>query len=84
MMRLPLDTATDAGLLVAIDLFSGEHGLDGGAEITARDRLVVTGAAVIQLSAIHQTPISIKEIKVRRAGGAISLCNFLCLVMTEW
>ena len=84
MTRLPLDATTDAGSLVPVDRLADVHGLDGGAEVTARDRLVVAGSALIQLPAIHQTPISIKEIKVRRAGGAIGLRNFLRLVVAKW
>ena len=61
MARLPLDAAAYAGFLVTIDGLSGQHGLDGCAEISTCDRLVVAGAAVIELPMIGQTAISIKK-----------------------
>ena len=47
MTRLPLDTATNAESLVAVDGSVDEGCLDGGAEVTARDRFVVAGSALI-------------------------------------
>ena len=60
MARLPLDAAAYAGSLITIDRLAGEHGLDGCAEIATCDRLVVAGAAVIELSMVGQTAISIE------------------------
>lgn len=82
--RLPLDAAAYAGFLVALDRFAGEHGLDGCAEIATCDRLVVAGAAVIELSMVGQTAISIKKIEFRSRGGPIGFRNILGLVVTEW
>ena len=84
MARLPLDAAPDAGSLVTLDRLAGEHGLDGCAEISTCDRLVVAGAAVIELPMIGQTAISIKKIEFRSTGGPIGFRNILGLVVTEW
>ena len=84
MARLPLDAATDAGSLVTLNRLAGEHGLDGCAEIETCHRLVVAGAAVIELSMVGQTAISIKKIESRSTGGPIGFRNILGLVVTEW
>lgn len=84
MTRLPLDTATNAGSLVTVDRLAGEHGLDGGAEITTGDQLVVAGTTVVQLSTVHQSPVTIEEIEVRSAGRVIGFRDFLRVVVTEW
>ena len=60
MARLPLDTAAYAGFLIPLNRLAGEHGLDGCAEIATCDRLVVAGAAIIELSMVGQTAISIE------------------------
>ena len=60
MAWLPLDAAAYAGSLVALNRLAGEHGLDGCAEIATCDRLVVAGAAIIELSMVGQTAISIE------------------------
>ena len=82
--RFPLDAAAYAGSLLALNGITGEHGLDGCAEIVTRDRPVVAGAAVIEVSMVGQAAISIKEIEFRSAGGAIGFCDLLGLVVTEW
>lgn len=84
MTWLPLDATADAGFLSAIDRFAGEYGFNGCAEIATCDRLVVAGAAVIELSMVGQTAISIKKIEFRSTGGAIGFRNLLGLVVTEW
>ena len=84
MARLPLDAASYAGSLIALNGLAGEHGLDGCAEIATCDRLVVAGAAVIELSMVGQTAISIKKIEFRSAGSAIGFRDLLGLVVTEW
>jgi hypothetical protein len=81
--RLPLDAAPDAGPLNTVDRFAHEHSLDGGAEITAGNRFVVTGTTVIQLTPIHQEPVTIEEIEIRSTSRSIGLRDFLCFIMTE-
>ncbi len=83
MPRLPLDATADAGSLITIDRFAGEYSLDGGAEVMAGHRLVVTRSAVIELSVVGQTAISIKQIEFWSTGGAIGFCDLLCFVVTE-
>lgn len=80
--RFPLDAATNAGSLVTIGRFAGEYCLDGGAEITAGNRFVVAGTTVIQLTPIHQAPVTIEEIEIRSTSRSIGLRNFLRLVVT--
>ena len=82
--RLPLDTAADAGSLVPVDGLPGEHGLDGSAEIAAGDRFVVAWSALIELSMVGQSALSIKKIEFWSASSAIGLRDLLCLVVTEW
>ena len=81
---LPLDTAANAGSLGTLDRLAGEHCLDGGAEITAGDWLVVAGSALIELSMVGQSTIATKKIEFWGAGSAIGLRDLLCLVVTEW
>ena len=83
MARLPLDTAAYAGSLIAIDRLTTEPGLNGCTEIATCDRLVVTGAAVIELSMVGQMTILIKKIELWGAGRAIGLRDLLRLVVTE-
>ena len=83
MARLPLDATADAGSLIALDRLTTEHGLDGCTEIVTCDRLVVAGAAVIELSMVGQTAITIKKIELWGAGRTIGLRDFLSLVVTE-
>ncbi len=83
MAWLPLDAAAYAGSLIAIDRLTTEHGLNGCTEIATCDRLVVTGAAVIELSMVGQMTISIKKIELWGAGRAIGLRDLLRLVVTE-
>lgn len=84
MTWLPLDAAAYTGSLVTLNRLAGQHGLDGCAEIATCDRLVVAGAALIELPMIGQTAISIKKIEFRSTGGAIGFRNILGLVVTEW
>ena len=84
LAQLPLDTATDAGFLVAIHRLPAQHGIDCAAQITARDGLVGSGATVVELAAIDQPAFSIEQVKVRRAGGLVRLRHFLSLVEAEW
>ncbi len=84
MAWLPLDTATDAGPLITIDGLAGEHGLNGCTEIMTCDWLVVARAAIIELSMVGQTAISIKKIEFWSTGGAIGFRDILGLVVTEW
>ena len=81
---LPLDTATNAGSLGTLDRLAGEHGVDGGAEIVTGDWLVIAGSALIELSMVGQTMISIKKVELWGTGSAIGLRDLLCLVVTEW
>lgn len=83
MPRLPLDATADAGSLITIDRFAGEYSLDGGAEVMAGHRLVVTRSAVIELSVVGQTAISIKQIEFRGAGRLIGFRDLLRLVVAE-
>ena len=80
---LPLDGAADAGLLMAIHRLAGKHGIDRGTQITPRHRLVVTRPAVVELPAIHQSALRIKEKKVRRTGGLVALGHVLRFVEAE-
>lgn len=82
--RLPLDAAANAGSLGTVDWLAGEHRVDSGTEIVAGDRLVVAGSALIELSMVGQTSISIKQVELWGAGNAIGLRDLLCLVVTEW
>ncbi|MFO0778607.1 MAG: hypothetical protein U0223_13540 [Nitrospira sp.] len=84
MTGLPFDAATYAGSLVALNRLAGEHGLDGCTEIMTGDRFIVTGAAVIELSMVGQTAISIKKIELWGTGSTIGFRDLLGLVVTEW
>ena len=84
MTWFPLDAAAYAGSLVAIDRLAGEHGLDGSTEIMAGHWLIITWSAVIELSMVSQTAISIKKIEFRGTGGAIGFRDLLRLVVTKW
>lgn len=84
MAWLPLDTATDAGSLITIEVLAGEHGLNGCTEIVTCDRLVVAGSALIELPMVGQSTLSIEKIKFWGTGGAIGFRDLLCLVVAEW
>src|SRR5687767_3127399 len=81
--RLPLDGAADARLLRAVHRLAGKHGVDRGTQIAPGHGLVVARPAVVELPAIHQSPLRIKEKEVRRTGGLVTLGNILRLVETE-
>ncbi len=83
MTWLPLDAAAYAGSLVVLNRLAGQHGLDGCVEIATCDRLVVAGAAVIELPMIGQTAMSIKKIEFWSTGGAIGFRDILGLVVAE-
>lgn len=84
MTRLPLDAAADARPLSTIDGLTREHGLDGGAKITAGHRFAIAGTTIVQLPTIDEPTVMIEEIKVRSTGSTIGFCNLLCFVVTEW
>src|SRR5688500_2721734 len=81
--RLPLDGAADAGLLRAVHRLAGKHGVDCGTQIAPGHRLVVARPAVVELPAIHQSPLRIKEKEGRCTGGLVTFGNILRLVETE-
>ena len=84
IVTFPLDAAPNAESLVAVDRLTGEHCLDGGAEIAAGYGLVVAGSALIYLSMVGQSTIAIKKIEIRGTGSAIGLRDLLRLIVTEW
>ena len=53
-LSLPLDAAADACLLVAVHWLPGQHRIDRRAQIAARNRLVVAGAAVVELPKLER------------------------------
>ena len=77
---LPFDVAADAVFLVFPGRLSGQQGIDGGREISARGGTVV-GAAVIVLAAVGQLVGAVVEEEVRGAGGAVALGHILALVV---
>jgi len=79
----PLDAAPYTGLLVPVDWLPGEYCVDGGAEIEACHRLVITGTTVVELASIDQLWLGIKEVEVRGTGGLIGLRHFLGVVEAE-
>ncbi len=84
MARLPLDTAADAGSLIAIDRLAGEYCLDGSAKIMAGNRLVVARSAIVELSMVGQTALLIKKIKFWSTGRVIGFRDLLRLIVAEW
>src|SRR5579884_598110 len=77
---LPFDVAADAGSLVSGNLKAGKHGVDGCAQIGACDGTAIARAAVIHLPAIHKAAGAVEEIKIRRAGRAVSFGDFLAFI----
>ncbi len=47
---LPLDTAPNTRLLIAVDRLSSEYRVDRGTQVATGDRFVATGAAVVELT----------------------------------
>src|SRR5262245_44418586 len=80
---LPLDTAADTGMLIAVDRLPSKYGIDRGTKIDTGHRLVVAGATAVQLSSVDQPLVVIKEIEVRGAGCLVGLCDFLRVVKAE-
>lgn len=80
---LPFNVAAGAGLLIGIDRFASEDGIDSCAEIFASDRFPVVGAAVIELAPIDELAMLVEDEKVRSARGTVSLGNLLTFVVQE-
>ncbi len=54
-----------------------QHGIHCGPQIRSCERNIVSGAAVVELSAVNQLPSAIEEKEVRSAGGAEGFRNIL-------
>src|SRR5512132_1115996 len=69
--RAPLDAAADARHLVLGHRSAPERRVDRGAQIRAGHRSSVAGPAVVELTAVDETPISVEEEEVGRARGVV-------------
>ena len=81
ILRLPFDAAADTWLLRGGRGVACQDCVESGTEIFAGDWQAVHWAAVIELSAVDKSLVAVEEKKVRRAGGAISSCYGLGLVI---
>src|SRR5579862_2259696 len=79
--RFPLDVAADARLLIGGDGAPLEDRVRRGAKIGAGNRRVLARAAVIELSSIHETPITPEQKQVGRAGRVEGLGDLLAGVV---
>lgn len=78
---MPLDVASDGGLLLGKSLMSGENGIDGFAEVFPADRKAAVGARVIELTAVHEAVGGVEKEKIGRAGGGVGFGDGLGFVV---
>ena len=78
----PFDVAAETGLLNGTDGAVCQDGVECRSEITTIVGLIVAWTTVIQLSAIHELSVLIKQEQIRRAGSCVGFGYFLRLVKT--
>ena len=67
----PLDIAADAGFLVSWRRLIGQHGVYRHAQVGASDGNIIAGPAAVELAAIDQFAVGVKQEEIRGAGGAV-------------
>ena len=79
--RFPFDVAADAGRLKFRSWFSSKQGVHRRAQIFSGDGNSVARTAGVKLAAINEAAATIKQEKIRRAGGLITFGDGLRLVV---
>src|SRR5579871_1164343 len=81
--RLPLDVTAETWFLVLIYRLTSEQRIHGSSKICAGHGFSIAGAAVVELSPVHQLAILIEQIEIRSAGRGVALGDGLSFVVAD-
>src|ERR1017187_9387472 len=80
-LALPLDVASDGGVLIFGDEAACENQINGSAQVFSGNRRIGARAAGVELAAIDEQKIGVEEKEIRCAGGFVRMGRFLGFVV---
>ena len=75
--RLPLDVAAQAGFLFGRNSFSTDERVESSTKVFARDGNAISGAAIVELTAIDEAMVAVEQEKIWRTRSAIGVSRSL-------